>query len=1163
MYRFLQKSVIGLVVGVLVFSPLVFSLQNNIPVVEVATASAADCTVLKAQFDKGNNPGEVNSYAGIYADDSIESTVTLIVNTENCAKGQELAVEIWEQDGSQGNIPQYSTNNSNNDRVTLDGAAKDKKYVLFVVPDSKNIALSFRVGEENCDTINPECEIYAAFSKVNTDHTAGDQIFTTQDKASQKGRLFYNCREPGGKNEGVCDTFWTYKGAQEVIGPVLTDLWYYKNAQDGQYYKAIGATTKEECTTYSGTRNNGQSTECKQNPPSGSIAEGQVAQVSPDSAMPKCWLGINDGGISVSGCFAQILYYVLYIPTSWLFMIAGMLFDYTFDYSIQSTSYNNAFIAQAWALVRDLCNILFIVIMMYIAISTLISSSAPDWKGMILKVIIVAVLINFSFFFTRVIIDFGNVTARLFYNSDTISITKKVDGKDVVSHGMSETIVSGFDPQRIVLEGKDRLYSDTNQVVQPAEDTSNSTFILITICAVFLNVIGAGIFFKIAILFIGRVIGLWVQIIKSPMAFMSHALPKGWKLADGTSFNSWLTETFKASFMATIFMVFMYMILLFVQVISKSQGQFFNGNMAWILGIVMPFIFIIMMMKMAQETATKWAGEAARELAGKINGVVSAVGGLAVGGAVGLAAGGAAMAGRSTIGKFANGDMGAKLAERLAAAEAKGGMSGKFAKLGLKTFDKAKDASFDIRNNKTFGKGISMVDKNANINVSGGLNSSLIQATPFESRTTGRATQIKEKAENVKKEINRQSKISHVSDSQFKEYHDEQVKRYNDAYQEKLKTKKSTETEEEFKKKYEAKYGKQFEALGKDAKDSDVKAMRKRVEEERREQLLARLDKKGDDFTTLGALANSIRDMKNWTKGETAGAVGLTGAGVAATQGFTGTVLGNTAGVVAGAGMVGAVAGAGLAGVAYAESSQVKTDAYSKAKKDLEKEWKKDDKKAEELEKKVKNDERTLANQIATLNNDASLFVRSVEGLNNAEMKSAVPEIAKIVKDIQESDAYKDIAKEKAKTETERDEKAAAAAAATDDKEKKKLEKELDIINDKIRGFSLEFATVFETELAKKGGDILDITNNLKSKADVLMMNGNETVDQFNKRKKKMLDHVDTLKDVTLGYTQGADRRIRGIDNKDKIESRINKNKESLEGMGKPKDDKKGDDKKK
>lgn len=1184
MNRFFVKSVISFFVGALAFSPLVFSFSKDVPIptptVAVATVSAADCSVVKAIFDKGNNSSEVNSYVKVYASDATASNVQLTVWTQNCA-GKKLAVSLLEQDGSTGSIVGQGSNNTNNTRIHIDGTNQKYTYQLFNVPASDSVALNFKVGEEECDIVDPECSIYATFSSVNSDDSVGDQIFSTQDKISDDGMLFYNCRDDKGAENSVgsnkfCDTFWSFISTQPVNVPPPTNGWYYKSIETEKYRIAVGAKTKEECDTYAKQFNGDSPSGCMQNPPFYDIAEGEVSQVSPNSGTPDCWVGFSNGAISVSGCFAQILYYVLYVPTSWLFMIAGMFFDYTFDYSIQSSSYNNDFIVQAWTLVRDLCNVMFIVVMMYIAVGTLLGFSGVDWRKMVLNIIIVAVTINFSLFVSRIIIDFGNVTARLFYNSDTISITKMVDGKPVVSHGMSEAIVSGFDPQNIVLQGQDKMYSNVeDRAPATTKDTSNTTFILITICAIALNVIGAGIFFKIALLFIGRVIGLWVSTIKSPMAFLSNALPQKWRM--GMSLSSWFGDTFQASFMATIFMAFMYVILLFVQVISRSSNSFFSGNMAWILTIVIPFVFIIKMLSMAEEKARSWSGEIARELAGKLDSKMRTVGGLAVGGAVGLAAGGAAAVGRSTIGKFANGDNGAKLAERLAAAEAKGGIRGKIAGFGLKNFEKTKDASFDIRNNKTFGKGMAMVDKNANINVSAGLNSQLIQATPFEARTTGRASQIKEEKEKVKKEINRQSKISHVSDSQFKEYHNEQVTRYKDKYEKEVKNKKPAnfETmgvdekarwEAEFKKNYEAKYGKQFEALGEDAKESDIKAMRKQVEEARRKKLLERLDAK--DFTTTGAVVNAVRNIKNWNGADYGRAGGVVaGATVAGTQGFTGTAVGNAVGAVAGASAttlaVGAVAGVGLAGAAITEDIQVRGRAYAEAKKDLEKEWKKDEKKVEELEKKVKNDERTLANQIATLNNDANLFVTATELLNNAEMRQDVPEIVAIVKAIQESDSYKDIAKEKAKVQTERDEKAAALAAESDTEKKKKLEKELDTINDKIRGFSLEFATVFETELAKKGGEILEITNKLKKDANAEGPGLMETQDEFKKRKAAAAKHLDTMAKLTEGYTTGADRRIRGIDNKDKIESRLNKNKEALDGMGKPKDDKKADDKKK
>ena len=71
---------------------------------------------------------------------------------------------------------------------------------------------------------------------------------------------------------------------------------------------------------------------------------------------------------------------------------------------------------------------------------------------MIVNVILMAVLINFSLFFTKVIIDAGNISARIFYNA--LEVRNKADGTPNVGiageKAISVTLIDQVDPQKIM-----------------------------------------------------------------------------------------------------------------------------------------------------------------------------------------------------------------------------------------------------------------------------------------------------------------------------------------------------------------------------------------------------------------------------------------------------------------------------------------------------------------------------------------------------------------------------------------------------------------------------------------------------------------------------------------------------------------------------------------
>jgi hypothetical protein len=69
-----------------------------------------------------------------------------------------------------------------------------------------------------------------------------------------------------------------------------------------------------------------------------------------------------------------------------------------------------------WIKVRDFINILFLFELLWISIATILQISSFNAKSMLLKVILAALLTNYSLFVTRVMFDLSNLIAVEFYN---------------------------------------------------------------------------------------------------------------------------------------------------------------------------------------------------------------------------------------------------------------------------------------------------------------------------------------------------------------------------------------------------------------------------------------------------------------------------------------------------------------------------------------------------------------------------------------------------------------------------------------------------------------------------------------------------------------------------------------------------------------------------
>ncbi len=100
-----------------------------------------------------------------------------------------------------------------------------------------------------------------------------------------------------------------------------------------------------------------------------------------------------------------------------LLLLAGFLLNFAVKITVEHMPLfvKNEGVRAAWAIIRDVVNITFIFGIVYIAISTILRANGPNIKELLGKLILAAVLVNFSFFFAGVIIDASNILTLVLY----------------------------------------------------------------------------------------------------------------------------------------------------------------------------------------------------------------------------------------------------------------------------------------------------------------------------------------------------------------------------------------------------------------------------------------------------------------------------------------------------------------------------------------------------------------------------------------------------------------------------------------------------------------------------------------------------------------------------------------------------------------------------
>lgn len=408
------------------------------------------------------------------------------------------------------------------------------------------------------------------------------------------------------------------------------------------------------------------------------------------SNLPSCGITttLTDG--TISGCAAQIAYGIYWL-TAWVARLFGSLFDFFIGYSLSSASYTYPFVVTGWKLVRDISNIFFIIIMVWTGFSAVFNTSKTSMKSVVPNLIINALLINFSLFATRVVIDISNITARMFYSEMLVCDQAAIDASksgtctpEIAKHTgqgywpLSEKIVSSFNPQKIfstsILQYPISAGTSNGASTVDAQTAGSAPAVTEQDYAIYFGVvslIAAGImvaisimFFKVTFLFLGRVVGLYICMIFSPFAFLSRNLSM-FGSAGKLQWTGWFKDLTAYAMLAPIFVFFLYIIYTllsssFVQQIGLSVLPS-SGFFETVIPIVIPMLIIFFLLQAAQKAAEESSGTIGKS----IQKYGEQLTGMATGTAIGLATGGAGLVGRNLGGRamraYGNGLTGKKV----------------------------------------------------------------------------------------------------------------------------------------------------------------------------------------------------------------------------------------------------------------------------------------------------------------------------------------------------------------------------------------------------------------------------------------------------------------------------------------------------------------------
>ncbi|PIR77580.1 MAG: hypothetical protein COU30_01665, partial [Candidatus Magasanikbacteria bacterium CG10_big_fil_rev_8_21_14_0_10_38_6] len=290
-----------------------------------------------------------------------------------------------------------------------------------------------------------------------------------------------------------------------------------------------------------------------------------------------------------------------------------------------STFLDSGAVTFGWVIVRDLCNMFFVVVLLIIAFGTILNIEKYNYKKWLPKLILMAILINFSKTICGVLIDVAQIVMLTFVNSfSTIGTGTLVDVL-----GITEIL----------------------NLSKTSEEVGFWTVVGAYLLGLAYVIISSIVLFTMVAMLAIRIVMIWIYVVLSPLAYLLSAFPGGQSYA-----SKWWSEFTKNLIVGPVLAFFLWLSFAALtadkvrdttnidQVAEKDQVELLGfdpkesgalGTNASSPGALIKFVIAIGMLvgglKIAQEV-----GGAAGSMAGKGMAAVNKAGKIGLAGAAAI-----------------------------------------------------------------------------------------------------------------------------------------------------------------------------------------------------------------------------------------------------------------------------------------------------------------------------------------------------------------------------------------------------------------------------------------------------------------------------------------------------------------------------------------------
>lgn len=263
--------------------------------------------------------------------------------------------------------------------------------------------------------------------------------------------------------------------------------------------------------------------------------------------------------------------------SAWFLTVVGVLFNWIVEHTIVlfGSSIFSAIktgVEGAWTAFRDVGNIVIIGMFTFMAISTILGLENFGYKKLLARVLIIAILINFSLLFTTQIINVSNFAATQFYNAMGAQGATANNLPGAAAIAATSNKPPGISGLFMTYMGMSGFADGFTTTWENAEKTDSGLLAFINAAFGSLVLVGAAfVLLYGAFLMISRAVILIFLMLTSALAFASYLIPQ--LAQSGYGWKTWWTSLLQAAVFGPLIMLFLWATLLVAQSISAAGGS--------------------------------------------------------------------------------------------------------------------------------------------------------------------------------------------------------------------------------------------------------------------------------------------------------------------------------------------------------------------------------------------------------------------------------------------------------------------------------------------------------------------------------------------------------------------------------------------------------------